>query len=135
MIVNLACAQYYVLGELVMIENYPKFFLGFGLYVLGHIFAWFQLNSQFIWDWWQDRPMTAVLIFAVPVGLSFWFATHNMYEAMNELWGPRLVAFGASYLVFPILTWYFANESMFTPKTLTCIFLSFLIVTIQLFWK
>ena len=118
-----------------MIENYPKFFLGFALFVLGHVFAWFQLNSQFVWDWWQDKPIPAVLIFAVPVGLSFWFATHYMYEAMNELWGPRLVAFGASYLVFPFLTWHLANESMFTPKTMICIFLSFLIVLIQLFWK
>jgi hypothetical protein len=37
--------------------------------------------------------------------------------------------------VFPILTWWLLKESMFTPKTMVCIALSFLIVCIQVFWK
>jgi hypothetical protein len=41
------------------------------------------------------------------------------------------VAFGISYLIFPALTWYFLNESMFTWKTMTCILLSFIILYIQ----
>ncbi len=54
---------------------------------------------------------------------------------MNELWGPRLLIFGMSYLTFPLLTWYYMNESMFTPKTLVCVILSFAIVAIQLLWR
>ena len=54
---------------------------------------------------------------------------------MNELWGQRYLIFGMSYLTFPILTWHFMNESMFTTKTLLCTFLAFVIVGIQFFWK
>jgi len=54
---------------------------------------------------------------------------------MGEVWGPRLLGFGLSYLVFPVLTYYYFGESMFAPKTLICIGLSFSIVGIQVFWK
>jgi len=118
-----------------LITDYPKFFIGFFLFTLGHTFAWFQLNSQFVWEWWQNKPVHATLIFSIPIGFSFWYGVNYMYQAMNELWGPRLVAFGASYLVFPLLTWLLAGETMFTPKTLICIFLSIMIVMVQLFWN
>jgi len=29
---------------------------GVGFFILGHMFAWFQLNSQFAWNWWKDKP-------------------------------------------------------------------------------
>jgi hypothetical protein len=46
-----------------------KLALGFALYCLGHIFAWFQLNSQFAWEWWRDRPFFTVCVYAIPTGL------------------------------------------------------------------
>tara|TARA_R110000751_G_scaffold46421_4_gene104498 strand:+ start:346 stop:531 length:186 start_codon:yes stop_codon:yes gene_type:complete len=56
-------------------------------------------------------------------------------EEMGEAWGPRLLGFGLSYLVFPFLTYYYFGESVFSPKTLICIILSVIIVGIQVFWK
>jgi hypothetical protein len=46
-----------------------------------------------------------------------------------------LLGFGVSYLTFPILTYLILKESMFTPKTMACVFLSFCIIGIQIFWK
>jgi len=40
-----------------------------------------------------------------------------------------------SYLTFPLLTWYFLHESMFTAKTMVCVGLAFVIALIQLLWR
>jgi len=109
--------------------------LGCLLFVIGQTLVWFQLNSQFVWEWWQNKPFHAIFLFATPASFCFWYGVRMVVGEMNELWGPRLLIFGMSYLTFPLLTWHFMNESMFTPKTLTCVLLSFLIVAIQLFWR
>jgi hypothetical protein len=56
-------------------------------------------------------------------------------DATHEAWAARMLGFGMSYLTFPFLTWWLLHESMFTTKTMLCIFLSIMIVGIQLFWK
>ena len=105
------------------------------LFILGQTLVWFQLNSQFVWDWWRDRPIPAILFFSVPASFCFWYGVRMVVGEMNELWGPRLLIFGMSYLTFPLLTWYYMNESMFTPKTMICVLLSFAIVAVQLLWR
>jgi len=62
-------------------------------------------------------------------------ATREAVLAMGEAWGPRMLGFGMSYITFPILAWYFMNETPFSPTTLLCIMLSFCIISIHLFWK
>lgn len=105
------------------------------LYTLGHILVWFEINSQFVWDFWKDKPMLSVLVFAIPTSLTFWYATKIAYNEFDNLWGPRFLAFSMSWLIFPLFTWYFLNESMLTPKTLSCCALAFMIIFIQLFWR
>jgi hypothetical protein len=112
-----------------------KMLLACFLFALGQTFGWFQLNSQFVWEWWKDKPVTATILFSIPTGLCFWTGVKLAYEEMGEVWGPRFLIFCLSYLTFPILTWYFLDESMFTSKTMVCVLLSFVIVGIQLFWK
>ena len=109
--------------------------LGCALFVAGQTLVWFQLNSQFVWEWWDNKPIPAVLLFGIPASLCFWSGVKLVVGEMDELWGPRLLIFGMSYLTFPFLTWYFMNESMFVPKTLICVLLSFLIIAVQLFWR
>ena len=87
------------------------------LFALGQTLGWFQLNAQFVWDWWKDKPILSATLFSIPTGICFWYGITM------------------SYLTFPVLTWYFLNESMFTAKTMVCVFLSFLIVSVQLFWR
>ena len=105
-------------------------------FALGQVMAWFQNNSQFVWEWWADKPLLTVALFSVPTGLCFWYGVKLAYEAMGGVvWGPRFMVFAISYFTFPLLTWVFLRESMFTPKTMVCVFLSFLIIAVQLFWK
>jgi len=115
----------------------PTFNLLTGIlfFILGHTLAWFQLNSQFVWEWWREHPLITVAIYSVPVGLCFLIGTRLVFEETGTLWSSRFLAFSASYLVFPLLTWHFMNESMFTTKTLMCTALSCVIIAIQLFWK
>jgi len=112
-----------------------KLLLGFLVFCIGHTLAWFQYNSQFVWKWWEDKPLLTVSIYAIPAALCFWFATKLIVGETGALWSSRLLAFSASYLIFPVLTWYFAKESMLEPKTLICVALSLGIIAVQLGWK
>jgi len=101
----------------------------------GQTCVWFGSNSQIVWEWWSDKPVLAALLFGIPASLFFWHGTKYGFMAMDELWGPRFLGFGMSYLTFPILTWWLASESMFTMKTMICVALSCLIMAIQIFWR
>tara|TARA_R110000851_G_scaffold263079_2_gene415579 strand:+ start:3393 stop:3746 length:354 start_codon:yes stop_codon:yes gene_type:complete len=103
--------------------------------LIGQVLVWFLNNSQFVWEWWKDKPVVTALIYAIPTGIVFWYGTKYSYAGLGEAWGSRLLAFGLSYLTFPILTYIYLHESMFTPKTLSCVFLSVCIVGIQIFWR
>ena len=115
--------------------NLYNIFVGCSLFILGQTLVWFQLNSQFVWDWWKDKPIPAIIFFSIPASFCFWYGVRMVVGEMNELWGHRLLIFGMSYLTFPLLTWYYMNESMFTPKTMICVLLSFAIIAVQLFWR
>ena len=101
----------------------------------GQLCVWFGTNSQVVRKWWADKPLLSAILFGVPATLFFWHGTKYGYIAMKELWGPRFLGFGMSYLTFPVLTWFLANETMFTTKTMICVALSFTIMGIQIFWK
>ena len=101
----------------------------------GQICVWFGTNSQVVWKWWSDKPLFAAIMWGVPATLFFWHGTKYGYMSMMELWGPRFLGFGMSYLTFPLLTWWLASESMFTTKTMLCVALSFMIMGIQIFWR
>ena len=110
-------------------------YVGILLFVVGHIFAWYAFNSQFVWDWAKEHFWLPVLLFSLPMGLGFLYATKVAVAATDELWAARMMGFGSSYLAFPLMTWYYMNESMFTPKTMICVGLAVMIMGIQLFWK
>jgi hypothetical protein len=101
----------------------------------GQMLIWFQLYSHYIWEWWEGKPLHAALIYGIPASLCFWYGTKMAVDTTEEAWTARLLGFGMSYLTFPVLTWWFLNESMFTTKTMICVLLSFAIVSIQLFWR
>ena len=106
---------------------------GATLFTLMHIGVWWGTNAQFIQGWSHKHALALSLALSIPITLLAFFASRNLYEALDgQLWAVRFVAFGISYLVFPILTWHFLGESMFTAKTIACILLSCLIIYIQI---
>ena len=110
-------------------------YIGLLFFLLANIIAWFQFNAQFISKWWSDKPLLINFLLAVPMGLCFWFAIKNIVEATGELWASKLIGFGVSNVVFAIFTYIFMGESIFTTKTMTCMFLASIIIYIQIFWK
>ena len=112
-----------------------KFLLACFLILCGHIVSWYGTYSQFIWGWCKNNVVLLPLIFSIPTGYLFLYGMRFAVEEMDQVWGPRLVGFGLSYLVFPFLTYYYFNESMFHPRTMLCITLSVVIVAIQVLWK
>jgi hypothetical protein len=104
-------------------------------FFVAQLCVWFQSNSQLVWEWWKDKPLTSAAIFAIPVSLCFWYGTRFIYDSTGQLWTARLIGFGMSYLTFPILTHYLLGESMFTAKTLISTALAVCIIAIQILWK
>lgn len=109
--------------------------IAMGLFVAGHVLAWYTHNSQFVWEYWKDRPILANMLFGVPCGLFFWYGTRHAVAASDLLWTSRFVAFSLSYVTFPIMTWWYLGESMFTLKTLLCTILAFMIIGVQILVK
>lgn len=113
---------------------YQNLFYVCCLFYFGQIASWFAFNSQLVWEWWDNKPILSCVVFGLPSSVMFWYGTKIAYSTMDELWGPRFLSFGISYMVFPFLTWWLLKESMLEAKTMICIFLSMLIVGIQIFW-
>ena len=103
--------------------------------MFGNAMGWYSSNLQFISEYWEDKPILSNILFGVPAGISYWYATKMMMEITPELWSVRFMGAVVSYSIFPILTWYHLGESMFTTKTMLCVFLAFCILMVQLFVK
>ena len=109
--------------------------IGILFFAIGNVLAWFQFNSQFVWEWWENKPLLSSLIFAIPMGVCFWYAINRIVLATDELWASKLIGFGVSNVVFAIFTYVFMGESIFTTKTMSCLALASMIIAIQIFWK
>tara|TARA_R100000664_G_scaffold34166_1_gene54560 strand:+ start:1816 stop:2160 length:345 start_codon:yes stop_codon:yes gene_type:complete len=109
-------------------------FWGIVFFTLGNILAFFQFNAQFIWPWFKDKPLLTNAIFAIPMGMCFWYAVKHIVGETGLLWTSKLVGFGVSNVIFALLAYLFMKESMFTYKTMTCMLLAGAILMIQFSW-
>lgn len=108
--------------------------IGVFLFTMCHVVGWFGNALQFMSDWWASRPLLTVAIFSVPTGAFAFYAVRYAYAGFDgSLWAARFLGFSASWLVFPVLTWLFLGESMFTAKTMICTVLSFAILAVQIY--
>lgn len=99
-----------------------------------HIAVWFSTNLQLMETSFASKSFIVAIALAVPITVLAYFGTRFGYSALGDsAWSVRFFAFAISYLVFPILTWWFLGESMFTIKTMLCVALSFLIIAIQIY--
>ena len=109
-------------------------YFGIFLVFVGQIFGWFQLNAQYLSDWWSNRPWSAALFIGMPCSVAFWYSWKFIVDATGSVWTARFIGSSAGLIIFPILTWFLLGESMFTPKTMICFSLAILIILIQLFF-
>lgn len=111
-----------------------KFILSCIIFVLTDVIVWFQLNGYRISDYLNKHQVIFVCLLAIPIALGYFYAWKFAFDGLGSWWSCRLLGFGLSFLVYPILTHALLHESMFRPKILTCILLSVVIVMAQVFW-
>ena len=106
----------------------------FVVYFLSQAFTFLQLQGH-LWNRWiKDHPLLMSL-FGVPVGYFVILASRDMVELYNgQTWPNRIIGFVVGVFVFSIMAWFILREPM-TTKTFLCLFLCFLVLCIQLFWK
>ena len=106
--------------------------IALAFFVCGHIMGWYSSNSQLVWEFWEDKPILANIIFGIPAGVFFWYGTKYVMQSQPELWTARFTAGVLGYLTFPLMTWFYLGESMFTIKTMLCVFLALMIMFVQI---
>lgn len=110
-------------------------FLGMALFFIGQVLIWFQTNGQFISKWIKDHPLLVSLCTGTLISYIFIKATALVAGYYGgALWSARLIGFAMGIISFTFLTWILTGESL-TAKTSTCVALSFIILSIQIFWK
>ena len=115
--------------------NYINLFSGTLLFLMCHILVWFNTNTQFMNHEIKDKSFLVAIILSVPTTICAYYASRVTYDALDSTaWAVRFMAFGTSWIVFPLMTWLFLNESMMTPKTMVCTFLAICIICVQLWW-
>ena len=111
-----------------------KLAIGVLFFLFGQIMGWYQLNLQKMYDWWADKPLLSAILMGIPTSVLFWYGWKYISEATGSVWSARFIGSSAGFVIFPILTWFMLGESMFTAKTLVCLFLSVLIILMQIFY-
>ena len=66
-------------------------YAGIALFFLGQIMGWFQLNTQYLSDWWRDKPIVAAFVIGVPTSIAFWYAWRLIVEATGSVWTARFI--------------------------------------------
>ena len=109
--------------------------LGLFLFAIGQTAIWIQTNGQFIWKWVEKNPLLVSVLMGAPISYIFIKATKLTVTYFDgTLWPSRFIGFSIGIFCFALMTWFFRGESI-TMKTMVCLILSLLIITIQLFWK
>jgi hypothetical protein len=115
-------------------KHLDKLIIGAGLFLLGQILVWYQINGQFINEWVKKNPLWISLL-GIPISFTYIYATKYLVDAFEgELWPQRLIGFSLGMVAFAFLTWFHLNETL-TLKTGVTLGLALLIVLIQIFWK
>jgi hypothetical protein len=104
-------------------------------FLIGHILIWIQTNGQFLWKFFDKNPVLLSFTFGGVISYFFIMATKYSYQSFDDLvWPGRFIGFSVGIVSYAIMTYLLLNEGV-TTKTLICLVLSLLILTIQLLWK
>jgi hypothetical protein len=102
--------------------------------VIAQVITFLQLQGQMKYDVLKNNTWFLILM-GMPISFLFLMSVKNFILAFNgEIWPSRIIGFGIGVIIFTIMSEILFKEVM-TLKTLTCLFLSMLIILIQIFWK
>lgn len=115
-------------------NKFVSIFFVLSVYLLSQAFTFYQLQGHLWSKWIKDHPLLMTLM-GVPVGYFVILASREMVSLYGgETWPNRIIGFSIGVIVFSVMAWFILKEPM-TTKTLICLFLSFIILLIQLFWR
>lgn len=102
--------------------------------VIAQVITFLQLQGQMKYDVLKNNTWFLILM-GMPISFLFLMSVKNFILAFNgEIWPSRIIGFGIGVIIFTIMSEILFKEVM-TLKTMTCLFLSMLIILIQIFWK
>jgi len=111
-----------------------RLILGLLFFLGAHLVTWFQLNGQFIWNWFEKNNFILAL-FGIPISYLYIYGTKYTVEHFEGImWPARFIGFGVGILVYALFVGIFFKEGI-TLKTLTSLLLSLSLIFIQVFWK
>ena len=103
------------------------------LYIIGQAMVWFQSNGQFIWPFFKKYPLL-IACAGVPISYIFINSTKLSYSGFGILWPGRMLGFAVGVIIFTALSQMFMGETI-NLKSALCLFLSLIIICIQIFMK
>lgn len=111
-----------------------KLLLGIIFFLLAHLVTWFQLNGQFLWEWFQKNTFILAIL-GIPISyLYIWGTKHTVQYFDGTMWPARFIGFGVGIVIYAILVGIFFNEGI-NLKTFISLLLSLTLICIQVFWK
>lgn len=123
--------------KFTIIIRMNKFYIGlfiFIVYTISQIFTFYQLQGHLWNKWIKDNPLLMTIL-GLPIGYVVILASRQMVELWGgQTWPNRIIGFCLGVIVFSLMSWFLLKEPV-TLKTSVCLFLSFVILGIQLFWK
>ena len=104
------------------------------VYLISQVFTFYQLQGH-LWNKWIKEHPFLMTLFGIPIGYFVILASRHMVDLWDgQTWPNRIIGFCLGVIVFSIMSWFMLKEPV-TLKTSICLFLSFVILAIQLFWK
>ena len=114
--------------------NLHSLLIGSILFIIAHVIVFYQLNGQFLWQWFRDNEMLMGLV-GVPVALLMLWGTKYTVQGFDGLlWPTRFVGFGLGMVIYAAGVSYYFNEGI-NSKTLISLLLSVVLICIQVLWK
>ena len=111
-----------------------KLFLGIVFGIMAQVLTFFQLQGQVKYEWFKNNYFL-VLLMGIPISALFMYSVKNMVLAYGgEMWPSRLIGFSLGTIIFSYFSITLFGEPL-TLKTIICLVLSVLILTVQLFMK
>jgi hypothetical protein len=109
--------------------------IGISYCVIGQILIWFQSNSQFIWPIVKNYRFLISLISGTTISYLFIIGVDYLYKGFDsDVWPARIIPNVTGTIIFFILTYFILKQGLDFKNGL-CIFLSFVILAIQIFLK
>jgi len=102
-----------------------------GLVCLSQLIFWFQVNGQFLWEFFRKYPYIIALM-GLPSGYLVIIASKYGYQGFDgEIWPMRIIGFSSGTVIGAILLYALMDEGL-TVKTILCLLLSLIIIIIQI---